>query len=632
MLWQSIRLALAVMLLVPAGAAVAQADDSPDASADEAAKVFEDVYGRRLSQARDTRSDEDDAQLAVELIEAARGAAASPPLVRILYETAFDLTHTKRDRYAVAEQAIEALIHRFPRQAEAYREQRLELLQRWYEVTRGPEQDQVGRKLVDAMVGAARNHLVADELPQAETLLARAGGYARRIKSSDTDEIDRLLDRVRSRKRTFTFIRSYESRVANNPDDAAAHAELCRLYLVELDQPEDAAEHVEHTDIEGAGQLMPYVLKPIDEVPDEQLLALGQWYRGLAADASESAQPGLLRRAKDYYTQYLSTPAAAEGMNRSRAALALRQVDQELGLMERPQVAERSMSDWIAFAAARDRLPPHRQIQVIEQALEEVNGMPIRMRTENNPQRITSINLYGNPDITNIMPLYGMKLERLSLRDCKRLKSIDVLRGMPLKSLNLHGCQNLESIAPLADMPLEELSLRMCWNLRGDLSVLRGKPLKELDLAGCDGLDSLAGIEGMPLQSLNLHDCRNITGNLEECRGMKLQLLDISDCDSLDSVSGVDAASVQTLIAERSHLVGENLAGIAHFRPRELSISFNRGLTTLQPLTRMPLETLEAAYMGDQLKPEDYMVLKQIPTLKHLRLDDMRLARQIVPR
>jgi len=624
----AVFLGLFAVLGVAAASAIAAPPKADSRS--EAKKVFEDLYAQRIQQARATRQSDDDLTVAAELIAGAREAAASPELARMMLQTAFDLSHTVRDGYATAEKALDQLTRRFPDQADQYAQQRMDLYERWFSATRGPQQDMVGRKLVKSMIDLARNHLAEDQLPEAERLLSRADVYARRADYSEPQTIDKLLDRVRSRKRTMTRIRSYESRLQSNPNDAAAAAELFRLYLVELNDPNQARPYVEHSSIEDANDLLPLVGKPIDEVPTNKLVEIGDWYRLLSKGASDRARPDLLERAKKYYTAYLRQPAEAEDMSRSHAALALRQIDQALGLTAQPQPVNKSMSDWISFAARRERRPPADQIEMIKQALNEVNAMHVRVRFEHNKDRITSVDLRNNEDITNIMPLYGLQLDRLNLYRCKRIESIEVLRGMPLKWLNLSGCQNLRSIAVLKDMPLTYVNLDNCWNLRGDLSVLKGKKLTKLNLHGCDGLDSLHGIEGMPLKSLNLHGCRNITGNLEECKGMQLTFLDISRCNKLNSVEGVNAASVQHLVAEDSPIVDDQLKGIAHFRPKQLNISYNRNITTLKPLVRMPLVSLEARRLNRNLKHEDFMVLKQIPTLKQLNINSGKWRKEIL--
>ena len=78
------------------------------ADPNEAAKVFEELYGQRLGRVQASRPTEDDLALAAEMIAGSEQAAASPPLARRMLETAFDLTHKIRDGYPTAEQALDA--------------------------------------------------------------------------------------------------------------------------------------------------------------------------------------------------------------------------------------------------------------------------------------------------------------------------------------------------------------------------------------------------------------------------------------------------------------------------------------------------------------------------------------------
>ncbi len=624
-------LGCAAVLVLSLSPAVARAQDDADPNAAEKTRaLMNDIYGQRISEAERSAHGDDDLQLAAELIDAAAKEVADPALVRLMLEKAHALSHDIRDGYATAAKALDRLIARFPDRAQTYQPQLIDVYQRWFNAARGPEQQLAGRKLVAAMIARGRALLEDDQMNDAELLLRRAEIYARRCDYPDAPTLEKLVQSVRDRKRTQTQVRSYTARVEANPKDEAAHAELFRLHLVELGDPNRAMAHLDHAPSEQARQLAPFAAKAVDQVPSDKLLPLGDWYRSLSHDASERAKLDMLQRAKACYTQYLKDQPGDGPMGQSHAALALRQINQVLGLVEEPEPERASMSDWIRFAASRERQSPERQVELIKQAMQRANQMPVDVKAEYDNHRITAIDLAGNPDIESIMPLYGLALERLSLRGCKRIQSINVLRGMPLKSLNLDGCQSLRSIAVLEEMPLEALNLGNCWNLRGDLSVLQGKPLTELNLAGCDGLESLQGIEGMPLQRLNLAHCRNITGHLERCKGMKLQFLDVSHCKKLTSTRGVDPAALHQVRAIATSVVGDDLAGIAHLRPRELDISWNGGVSTLKPLLRMPLVTLRAHGLGHNLKDSDWMMLRQIPTLNALHIHDVKVKRMVM--
>jgi hypothetical protein len=122
-------------------------------------QVFKDLYQQRIDQAGANRGSDDELNLAAELIAGAREAAASPELARLMLSAAFDLTHNVRDGYATAEKALDRLAQRFPDRAAGYSQQRVDLYERWFNATRGPQQHLVGRKFVQATTAHARRRL-----------------------------------------------------------------------------------------------------------------------------------------------------------------------------------------------------------------------------------------------------------------------------------------------------------------------------------------------------------------------------------------------------------------------------------------------------------------------------------------
>jgi hypothetical protein len=133
-----------------------------------------------------------------------------------------------------------------------------------------------------------------------------------------------------------------------------------------------------------------------------------------------------------------------------------------------------------------------------------LHGLPLRKLTLNN-----------NSNITDLSPLKGMPLESLSLWQWGG-GNISHLKGLRLKYLNC-GAAQVTDLSPLAGMPLEGLVV----NFSGvtDLEPLRGMPLKTLGLRA-NPVKDLSPLRGMELTELNIAETP--VTDLEPLRGMPL--------------------------------------------------------------------------------------------------------------
>jgi hypothetical protein len=128
------------------------------------------------------------------------------------------------------------------------------------------------------------------------------------------------------------------------PDDAAARKELVRLYLVELDNPAEAAKFVDEGLDEATRKYVPAAAKPLEEAPELACRELGEWYRGLADQAQTAAGKGaMLRRAQVYYERFLNTHPA-DDLARATATLTLKRIQDALAKLP---AGKPTPGDWI---------------------------------------------------------------------------------------------------------------------------------------------------------------------------------------------------------------------------------------------------------------------------------------------
>jgi Leucine-rich repeat (LRR) protein len=120
--------------------------------------------------------------------------------------------------------------------------------------------------------------------------------------------------------------------------------------------------------------------------------------------------------------------------------------------------------------------------------------------------------------LTDLLPLRGLKLKTLSLRDT-RVADLTPLQGMPLTRLALSGTR-VADISPLKGMPLESLDL---WRTPvADVSPLKGAPLTHLNV-GVTKVRDLTPLRGMKLVSLSLQ--KTTVTDLSPLKGMPLKVI-----------------------------------------------------------------------------------------------------------
>ena len=329
----SIAILLTVGLLAvgaPAARA-AEADEEgtaaeADARARQAAEAFESLYGQDLERVRGTSEAADDVALAKRLLAAAREATGTPALLAVLCENAYDLAAAHPDGYATAVEAAEYLASQVPEKAVACAERVAEVRQKQFAAAEGEAKTGAGKRYVDALLALAEAHVAAGTYPQAIAALKRAAGIARTTQSDRVAVIDARRKRAEFLLRTRRDITNMKALIARDPENTAAREKLVRLYLVHLDDPAAAAEHLEGVEDEALKKYVPAVGKGVEAAPELACVELGDWYRSLGESAPEPAKRAMFERAKAYYERFLSLHET-EDLERTTATLALKKVE-----------------------------------------------------------------------------------------------------------------------------------------------------------------------------------------------------------------------------------------------------------------------------------------------------------------
>lgn len=225
---------------------------------------------------------------------------------------------------------------------------------------------------------------------------------------------------------------------------------------------------------------------------------------------------------------------------------------------------------------------------------------------------LTTLNLAGCTDITDLSVLKGMPLTRLDLTGLSGVTDLGPLKDTKtLTELNLRNCINLLNLGPLAELPLKRLELpgtRMTdlrplaamktleWLDLGasqarDIGSLTGKPrLKWLNLEGSKVYNTLDALKGAPLQFLSISDTK--VSDISALAGMPL-VTNLMDKTLVRNIAALNGMRLQHLSCYKTPVEDiaplEKMTSLRYLDLRESAIS------SIAPLAGMPLDILKLA-------------------------------------
>jgi len=293
--------------------------------ADEAQDAFNRLYASDYDKALRTR----DTAFAAKLLEAAKTKGTDAALAALLCDKAYELGSKSPNGYATAAQAMELLADQVPDRRADCLDKAAALRQRQYESAKKPDKAKVGEELFEALLAAAdaktESHATADAIG----LCRRAQLLVSTVGQERKPEVQGRLERLLARQRVEKQLGDLKAKLQASPDDAATRDELVRLYLVELDDPAQAAGFLRDSCAEAMRKYIPAVAKGVEGTPEMACIEMGNWYLGLADKAGPAGKGAMMARAYAYYDRFLSLHKTEDGA-RSEALLARKKIEEAL--------------------------------------------------------------------------------------------------------------------------------------------------------------------------------------------------------------------------------------------------------------------------------------------------------------
>jgi len=311
------------------GAAAVCAMGAFAAEVDKAQELFQSLYGEDIERATKTRDTADDIALAARLLEAAKEAEGNPALLALLCEKACQLGAANAKGYETALAAADLLAANVPEKALACRETVLTIRQRQYEQARGSDKATAGEALLDMLVTGMAEDARAGNFDAATSRCRQALTVARAIRSPNVEGVGIWQKHLVEMQKAAGEIPSLKDQLKADPTNQKTRDELIRLYLVELDNPQEAAKYVNDTCDADYQKYVPAAAKGVDTAPELACPQLAQWYLGLAKSARPGAKAAMLARAKAYCERFLAVHTAQDP-DRADAAVTLKKAEENL--------------------------------------------------------------------------------------------------------------------------------------------------------------------------------------------------------------------------------------------------------------------------------------------------------------
>ena len=493
---------------------------------DQAAQAFESLYGSDVKRVRATRGPADDIELAARLLAAAKEATGQPAFLAVLCEKAAELAGPHPDGVATAIAAMDFLTSQVPEKAGACAERVLTIRQKQFEVSRGAERPAAGEALIDALLAAAEHKQAAGAAAEAVALCRRAQAVARGVNSPRAGEIDARQKALAEAMKTEREIADIKALLEKSPGNTALREKLVRIYLVQKDDPAEAAKHLEGVKDASLRKYVPAVAKGAEAAPELACMELGEWYRGLGEAAPDAAKAAMYARAKAYYERFLElhTP---EDLARTTASLALKKVDAELAKLGGPPAPMATVPK--ATPASKGTIKPGKWVDLlpfVDPAKDAVKGKWKRQgsaiaitKSESHsrtaipvaPQgsyelEVRFVRASGNEDVNILLPVSNSRVMLMLSGWGGTVSGLELINGKRASSNETtvkpgaleNGRQHYLQINVLLKGDQAQIAVRLdgkpYLRWRGPHSALSMLPYWRLPTAGCLGLGAYSTV------------------------------------------------------------------------------------------------------------------------------------------
>jgi len=307
-LW--LRLWIIVAIAAPAARLAAQDADTP-LTPEQAQEMFAATFGTEVERIAASPTKTDDVEFAKQMLIVARGGKQRAELINVMLEHARRFGSATPDGYETAIEAMRLLIERDPSRAGDLYAEIVTLRQRQYSATRGEERVEIGKAWLDDQLAAAEAKARDNDWAEAQAMYRQAMTVATRADPTRKPDIQAAIDAMRD----HMLVEAKSARLKANIKSAQEASntaliktttdQLMKLYVVDLDTPNEARKYTFLSDDAELKANVPLACKDPADLDEEQAEQLAKWYHDLSRSATGKGKLATLERARGYYERYV---------------------------------------------------------------------------------------------------------------------------------------------------------------------------------------------------------------------------------------------------------------------------------------------------------------------------------------
>lgn len=303
-------------------------------AADDASHLFDELYGKRYDAVMASLSRADDVDLAKELLGIAVSSTGQSMLVFVFCSKAYDLTMRHPTGYSTAIDAMTVLATHSDQHAADAEKKMVDTLAQMYRASRGDEKTETGHRLVDIHMSAADAAMEAHKFDDAADQCRSALAIASRIKSEHLDRIRQQFEAASHQKKMRAQIDRFEEMLLKDASDSAAAEKLVKLYLLEMNDIENASRHVRLIKDEQLKKLIETSRSSPEGIAPSEGMWAGDVYQQLAREAQGVSRIRALEEAAFHFNRFINAREATS-LDQTKAKLKVKSISDEVALLRK---------------------------------------------------------------------------------------------------------------------------------------------------------------------------------------------------------------------------------------------------------------------------------------------------------
>jgi hypothetical protein len=301
------------------------------AGAEEAADVFNQLYGDAYRQALGSREADDDLAVAEQIMTGVDQLNDRPVVQAYLLEKVYELTSRTDEGFDDAMNALDSLQGLQPDKLAEHEDRKLQLYMQYYR--RAPREDRMIRatEFANAAIEVGEARELREDYAGAQQAYGQGLAIAKGLRLDEASDVELRSRRAAGRAVAQRKVESFSRRMKATPNPAIAK-QIAKIYLLELDKPEAAAPYAEKAEDEKLARMTALAAKPLDELGADEALKLGLWYESMADEAPAETKLAVLTRAVDAMEHFLAENDG-ESIEKVQANVKLEALNKQIAAM-----------------------------------------------------------------------------------------------------------------------------------------------------------------------------------------------------------------------------------------------------------------------------------------------------------